>query len=178
MVCLIFWSKLAERKTRRNFLNSQFPNDCEITRLHTDSCHTSPHPFAPPTWPPHISINWNTFIIPFTPQWWLSHLLTTVTSPKTPLYLLHDHNNSPSNYTPVYTFHTSLRIVRLPDNCYTSPSLLLPWASHLYINWHTFLRTIFHTSLRTVRPHEWYHTFRHTLPSKQDTCFTTSLTRV
>ena len=39
------------------------------------------------------------------------------------------------------TFHTSLMSVTLPENCHTCPSsgTLLPWASHISINWHTFL---------------------------------------
>ena len=93
----------------------------------------------------HITITplHKTFLIHFTPPWWLSHSLTTVTPPQADVHLLHDHHNCPSSDTPVFTFHTSLRTVTPPDNCLTFPHSLTPppwsWPSHLSINWHACL---------------------------------------
>ena len=37
------------KKIYHFFLNSHFPNNCQITPQYTDSCHTSPNRFTPPT---------------------------------------------------------------------------------------------------------------------------------
>ena len=102
-------------------------------------------------------------LIHFTPPWWLSHSLTTVTPPQADIHLLHDHHNFPSSDTPVFIFHTSLRTVTVYDNCHTFPHPLTssPWPS--YLHQLKLISNNFHTSLTTVTPPDNCLTFPHSL---------------
>ena len=137
---------LGKRELKKIYIIfSHTHNNCQIIPECTDSCHTSPHPFTPPTLPLHLSMKLTLISNTF------HTCLMTVTLPdschtsKAPVHLLNDHHNFLSNDTPVYTFHISLTTVRIPDNLHlphdhhTFPSTETNWQqlSHLPENCHT-----------------------------------------
>ena len=54
-----------------------------------DNCLIFPHSLTPPLWlwPSHLSINWHSCLIPFTPPWWLLHFLKPSDTPHALLLL-------------------------------------------------------------------------------------------
>ena len=92
-----------------------------------DNCVTFPHSLTPPpwSWPSHLSINWHSCLIPFTPPWWLSHFLKPSDTPYAPLLLT-------MTITPPHQLTNLLRTVTLPDNCHNFPHILThPYLYHL-----------------------------------------------
>ena len=108
------------------------------------------HPLIPTPWPSHLSIKWHSFLIPFTPPWWLSHFLSSDAPPQALLLL-------PMTITPPHQL-TNLLLHFLTTVTPSTP----PYTSHITITplcqLSDFSNT-FHTSLRTVTLPVICHTF-------------------
>ena len=115
----------------------------------------------------HITITplHKTFLIHFTPPWWLSHSLTTVTPPQADVHL---------------KWHTCLYFSHLPENCHNSWQLshlpTLPNTSPMImtitpLHQLTFLFNTLHTSLMTVTlpQAKWYKLCPFTSPHDHHT---------